>query len=51
MKKIDMTPDEILSALRQDMTTDSKKVEEQYDAVAETYDEAVRNWQYQAPEI
>ncbi len=48
---MDKTPVEILSLWAEGASTNSNQIEEEYDILAETYDETLRDWQYESPRI
>lgn len=48
---MDQTPAKLLSRWSKCPSTDSGKVEEEYDIFSKTYDGTLRGWQYKAPEV
>lgn len=48
---MDKTPVEILSLWAKGASSESSQVEEEYDILAETYNETLRAWQYESPRI
>ncbi len=51
MRKVHKTATEVFSSWGRDTITSIKQVEEEYDTVGDTYDDTLRDWQYESPEI